>query len=121
MPYVGQSATSEAAANSQATRAATKREIVYFKIREATMMIHSNGGMTDDELQVALSMNPSTQRPRRVELLAMRLIVDSGLKRRTRSGELAVVWRSKTPGELQEEPALSKPPVKRCPTCGHKV
>jgi hypothetical protein len=118
MPYQGHSGTSEAAANSQAPRAATKREIVFYKLREYCS--YSNG-MTDDEMQVALAMNPSTQRPRRVELVAMRLVVDSGMKRKTRGGEDAVVWRVKTMAELQVEPALSKPPEKRCPACGHKV
>jgi len=118
MPFVGQSATSEAAANSQAPRAATKRQIVFDKLREYCKFTN---GMTDDEMQMALGMNPSTQRPRRVELVEMRLVVDSGLKRKTRGGEDAVVWRVKTLAELQAEPALSKPPVKRCPHCGKKM
>jgi hypothetical protein len=49
-------------------------------------------GATDEEMQVGLAMNPSTQRPRRIELMDRRLIVDSGRKRKTRSGRWAVVW-----------------------------
>lgn len=49
-------------------------------------------GATDDELQRDLAMNPSTQRPRRIELLAKGLICDAGMKRKTRSGRLATVW-----------------------------
>jgi hypothetical protein len=116
MPFVGGSATSEAAAESQSRLAPTKRQIVFYKLRSMGII-----GMTDDEMQVALGMNPNTQRPRRIELLRMRLIIDSGLTRKTRGGEEAVVWRVKTPAELQAEPALSKPTQQRCPTCGHKL
>lgn len=49
-------------------------------------------GATDEEMQAALAMNPSTQRPRRIELIESKLIRDSGSCRRTRSGRLAVVW-----------------------------
>ena len=49
-------------------------------------------GATDEEIQRALGMNPSTQRPRRIELLNRGLVVDSGSKRRTSSGRSATVW-----------------------------
>lgn len=49
-------------------------------------------GRTDEELQRELEMNPSTQRPRRVELVEQGWIEDSGHRRSTRSGRSAVVW-----------------------------
>lgn len=50
-------------------------------------------GATDEEIQLALGMNPSTQRPRRVELVEDLLVVrDSGRRRKTTSGRSAVVW-----------------------------
>ncbi len=49
-------------------------------------------GRTDEELQAELGLNPSTQRPRRVELVEGGLVADSGRRRLTRSGRLAVVW-----------------------------
>jgi hypothetical protein len=49
-------------------------------------------GLTDEEQQHALGMNPSTQRPRRIELARRGLIVESGT-RKTSSGRNAVVWR----------------------------
>ena len=49
-------------------------------------------GATDDELQVLLDLNPSTERPRRVELVDGGWIEDSSRRRRTRSGHSAVVW-----------------------------
>ena len=50
-------------------------------------------GATDCELQEALNMNPSTQRPRRIELLTWAYLHDSGATRPTRSGRAAVVWK----------------------------
>lgn len=50
-------------------------------------------GCTDDEMQVILGMNPSTQRPRRIELVERNFVEDSGLRRPTRSGKPAVVWK----------------------------
>ena len=49
-------------------------------------------GMTDEEQQAALGMNPSTQRPRRIELVRRGLVVECGT-RRTASGRMATVWR----------------------------
>ena len=52
------------------------------------------GGATDEEIQLGLKMNPSTERPRRVELVERGLVEDSGETRPTRSGRKATVWRS---------------------------
>jgi hypothetical protein len=49
-------------------------------------------GATDDELQVYLQMNPSTQRPRRIELVEHGRVRASGVTRPTRSGRPATVW-----------------------------
>jgi hypothetical protein len=49
-------------------------------------------GATDEELQQILDMNPSTERPRRVELVESGWIEDSEDKRRTKAGRAAVVW-----------------------------
>ena len=52
-------------------------------------------GATDEEMQDALNMNPSTQRPRRLELLESNppLIRDIGKRRPTKSGRSATVWK----------------------------
>lgn len=49
-------------------------------------------GATDDELQRAMRINPSTERPRRIELVRKKLVFDSGRERKTASGRNAVVW-----------------------------
>jgi hypothetical protein len=49
-------------------------------------------GLTDEEMQRRLEMNPSTQRPRRIELARRCLIVTAGT-RKTSSGRNADVWR----------------------------
>lgn len=48
-------------------------------------------GATDQEIQAGLAMDPSTERPRRVELLRKGLIRQSG-ERTTRAGRKAAVW-----------------------------
>jgi hypothetical protein len=50
------------------------------------------GGLTDEEQQNLLKMNPSTQRPRRRELQKAGRIRDSRRKRKTASGARAIVW-----------------------------
>ena len=50
-------------------------------------------GCTDEECQIGLGMNPSTQRPRRSEVWAFGLITDQmGERRPTTSGRMATVW-----------------------------
>ncbi len=49
-------------------------------------------GATDEEIQHALRMNPSTQRPRRLELFKLGLIDKAPYCRRTRAGRKAAVW-----------------------------
>ena len=47
---------------------------------------------TDEEIATQLAMNPSTVRPRRIELVRRGLVVEDGT-RRTASGRMACVWR----------------------------
>lgn len=51
-----------------------------------------NFGATDEEAQVQIPMGANTQRPRRIELVRMGAIKDSGRTRRTIAGHPAVVW-----------------------------
>jgi len=83
----GQSSTSRAAAVEAVPLTGGKRREVYEFIRAC-----EDFGATDDEIQNALEMNPSTQRPRRVELVDQGLVRDSGATRQTRWGRPAVVW-----------------------------
>ena len=50
-------------------------------------------GATDEEMQKALDMNPSTQRPRRVELVEGGWVERTDRRRRTSSKTPAAVWR----------------------------
>jgi hypothetical protein len=50
-------------------------------------------GLTDEEMQHKLGMNPNTQRPRRGELARAGLVVECGT-RRTTSGRMASVWQA---------------------------
>lgn len=54
--------------------------------------LSGDGGLTDEDMQDALNMNPSTQRPRRVELVEGGWVEDSGKRRSTASQRDAAVW-----------------------------
>jgi transcription initiation factor IIE alpha subunit len=86
-PAVRGSVTSAAAADSltPATLNAMQRRVL--ELLQATP-----DGLTDEEQQTRLGMNPSTQRPRRIELARRGLVVAAGT-RQTASGRMAVVWK----------------------------
>ena len=86
-PYQRHSATSKEAAALAKPDASTQRQ------RVLAHLLH--GPATDEQMQDALALNPSTQRPRRVELVTMGLVVDSGKTAKTRSGRNAVLWQAK--------------------------
>jgi hypothetical protein len=60
--------------------------------RKVLAWLVENGPATDEEMQEGLNMNPSTQRPRRIELARRGLLVTCGI-RKTASGRNADVWR----------------------------
>lgn len=84
-PTKRQSATSRAAADAIAPSAETLRQRVY-------EFIQASHGATDEQISIGLGMNPSTARPRRVELVQRGLVVDSGERLLTASGRRAAVW-----------------------------
>jgi hypothetical protein len=49
-------------------------------------------GVTDEQIAAGLGLNPSTARPRRIELARRGLIVEAGV-RKTASKRNAVAWR----------------------------
>ncbi len=83
--FQAHSPTSQAAAEAYRERAPNARRRVYDLIASAS-------GLTDEQIQESLRMNPNTQRPRRVELERAGLVADSGCTRKTKSGMAAVVW-----------------------------
>ena len=85
-PSVRDSRTSAQAADGIRSGSARLRQQVLDLLRA------SPGGLTDEELQQRLEMNPSTERPRRVELVNLGLVADSGRTGRTASGRSAVLW-----------------------------
>jgi transcription initiation factor IIE alpha subunit len=86
-PAVNGSITSAAAADSlgPTTLNAMQRRVL-------AVLKANPQGLTDEEMQLALGMNPSTQRPRRIELARRGLVVTCGT-RRTSSGRNATIWR----------------------------
>lgn len=86
MKYQANSPTSRAAAISMLDTSDSLRALVYRYIAQAA------DGATDEEMQRSLQINPSTQRPRRVELVELGVVKDSGCVRKTLSNRDAVVW-----------------------------
>ena len=86
-PFQIHSKTSIAASLSAQPKAGTKRAILLEFIQRQRHL-----GATDEEMQASLPMNPNTQRPRRVELVQGRFVLDSGRTRKTVGGDEAVVW-----------------------------
>ena len=86
-PAVRGSVTSAQAADSlgPATLNALQRRVL-------ELLAANPQGLTDEEMQRRLGMNPSTQRPRRIELARRGLVVTCGV-RKTSSGRNADVWR----------------------------
>ena len=98
MKFQQNSATSRAAAVKILATADTLRGDVYRFIVQ-----FGDWGATDEEIQIGLRLNPSTQRPRRVELVEVGVIEDSQKKRRTASGRWAVVWSVSKPKRQQQK------------------
>lgn len=86
-PAQRHSPTSVLAAEAIEPRVATLRRTVLEYMRG-----RGEDGATDEEVQDALHMNPSTERPRRVELVMGGFVRDSGRTRKTRSNRSATVW-----------------------------
>jgi len=89
-PYQHHSETSREAAQLIEPELGTLRAEVLAEIRRC-----GADGATDDELQVTLGMNPSTERPRRIELWEAGHIARTERTRPTRSGRQATVWVEK--------------------------
>lgn len=89
LPPAQPTATSLAAAAQIAPSANRLRALVLGYIREC-----GAAGATDEQVQVALNMPGSTERPRRCELVASGCVVDSGMTRKLASGRSGIVWRA---------------------------
>lgn len=62
----------------------------------AFLIERGDAGATDAEIEDALGMRHQSASPRRGELVAAGLVVDSGKRRPTPSGRRAIVWRVAT-------------------------
>ncbi len=92
-PYVPGSETSKAAAE--------RIEPQLGKLQKCVLhYLQGVGPATDEQMQITLMMNPSTQRPRRIELVnkglvrALKIPLGGKVKRMTRSGGWAQVWEA---------------------------
>lgn len=88
MPFVSSSTTSMEAAQSVEDGVPTELHRVFMAFLMTPI------GLTDEEVQDRLKMNPSTERPRRVHLVNLGVLEDAQTTRKTRSGRAATVWRA---------------------------
>lgn len=86
VPFVGGSDTSEMAAR-MLTNPKSKRDLVY-----GIISAQRSNGITDETISNMTGLPLNTVRPRRVELVQMGLVKDSGLRRNTASRRAAVLW-----------------------------
>ena len=86
-PFVAGSSTSREAAERIAP-AVNRLQLVVLRAIEAA----GEAGLTDEQICEATGLNPSTERPRRVELERSGLVRDSEARRPTVSGRSAAVW-----------------------------
>lgn len=86
-PAQQHSPTSVAAAEAIAPVAATLRRLVLEAIAVA-----GADGLTDEEVIQKTGIQPSTARPRRIDLVRAGLVRDSRQTRKTTSGRSATVW-----------------------------
>ena len=95
-PYTGSSPVTRETSRAAAERITVGAETLRYAVLEA--IVAAPSGLTDQEQQAALKLDGSTQRPRRVELLALGLIQHIR-ERNTDSGRRALVWGPTAAGE----------------------
>ena len=87
LPYAPGSETSrEAAEKAEGTAEAGRARVL--------SLLRRQGPMTLQQIEDALGWNGNTVRPRRKELEAAGLVVDSGKTAKTKSGRNAVLWEA---------------------------
>lgn len=88
-PAQQHSVTSRAAADSMDRSTLNRlQRLIYDYVRDQAE------GATDEEIAHACGLNPSTARPRRIELVRRGLVVEAGT-RKTASGRMASVWKAR--------------------------
>jgi len=92
-PHSG-SETSRAAAAAIEPQAGTLCASVY-----SFIVGRGEAGATDHEIQAGLRLDGNSERPRRKALENRGLIEDSGRRRETPTGRMAIVWVQKSPAE----------------------
>ena len=85
-PSVRGSITSATAADSLAPQTLNRLH------RLVLEYLRDHGPATDEEIAAGLAMNPSTARPRRIELVRRGMVVEAGT-RKTAAKRNASVWR----------------------------
>lgn len=85
-PFQPHSDTSRAAAK------AIEPKLSRLERQVAALLERTPPGLTDNQMQSGLAMNGNTQRPRRIRLVELGYVKDTGERRATGSGRPATVW-----------------------------
>jgi hypothetical protein len=70
-------------------------------LREAVYQIIKRVPMTTDEIEALTDLRHQTASARVNDLMKMRMVFDSGDRRKTRSGRNAIVWTTERPDDGQ--------------------
>ena len=81
---------------SQEAAAAIKPETARLRLMVLNAISNATDGLTDEEGIDLTGLQPSTYRPRRIELCQAGRLRDSGRTRPTRSGRKATIWIAET-------------------------
>jgi DNA-binding NarL/FixJ family response regulator len=104
LPLFAASARAPSQAHSETSRAAAEsldgNTLNALQRRVLDLLRVTPGGLTDEEIASRLAMNPSTERPRRIELARRGLVVKAGA-RKTASGRNADVWTVATTNQTR--------------------
>lgn len=85
-------APAEAGGTSRAAASAITKPAGVLRAKVLEVIEERELGLTDEEGQTITGMGANTWRPRRRELVLLGRVRDSGARRPTASGRLAVVW-----------------------------
>ena len=90
-PYNGNPPFQSRSDTSRAAAAGMRNKLGQLHVR-VMKAIRFHGPLMDEELCDVLNLQGNTLRPRRRELQLMAYLTDTGKRRKTKSGRMAVVW-----------------------------
>jgi hypothetical protein len=91
-PYGGDPPSVSHSETSQAAARQIKKRVGPLHLVIIKFLTDNPHGATDEEMQIRIPMPANTERPRRRELELLGRVADSGRRKLTSTGRMAVVW-----------------------------